>query len=76
METRWSKQKLKETTNYSQPAAQTKWFKSNFGVDVPRDCLGVIMTDDTYSALHQKRCGLIQQSQQGKQRPKPNLRQA
>jgi len=50
---------LKRVTGKTRYSKQAEWFKTTFGVDVPRDGNGaVIMTWQTFEALSAKRAGV------------------
>ena len=74
MDKRWDETVLIKITGKRRATAQQKWFKEKLGVDVPFDAKGVLMNDSTYDALLKQRCGLTQQSQASK--TKPRLRPA
>lgn len=73
---RWSTDQLVEITGKQRQSAQRRWFKLCFGVDVPCDPFGPIMTDSTYEALLQRRCGLTPPAANDPIHDRPQVRQA
>lgn len=69
---RWSPETIKKVTGKRQRAAQRRWFKNHYGIDVPSDAGGPIMTDAAYEALVKKSCGILQTL--GQEVPRPSLR--
>lgn len=65
--------KLHELTGLQQPAAQARWFKANFGVAVPCDRRGPIITDATFEAMVAKSCGIAAPAEAA--RPQVKLRE-
>ena len=50
---------LKRVTGKTRYSKQAEWFKTTFGVDVPRDGNGaIVMTWQTFEALSAKRAGV------------------
>lgn len=68
---RWTPEQIESTTKKRQPAAQKRWFLKHFGIDVPCDLDGPIMTDETFEALVKKTCGIYAESTQ---QIRPSLR--
>ncbi len=68
---RLSPERLAEITGYTRKSSQVKWFSRHFGVDVPCDRLGPIITNAAYEMLVQKRLGLTPTRPQDL--PKPQL---
>lgn len=57
---RLSREKLYETTKRQQPAAQARWFEQHFGIKIPYDQQGPIITQEAFNALVMKQLGLTQ----------------
>ena len=55
---RLSPEKLNEITGLTLPSAQSRWFRENFGVSLPADRRGPIITAQAFEGLVAKRCGL------------------
>jgi Asp/Glu/hydantoin racemase len=55
---RLKQNKLKEITGLSQSSAQARWFKDHFGINVPCDRLGPIITQAVFEKLVERKCGL------------------
>ena len=64
-------EQLQKLTGRKNRSAQARWFKAHFGVDVPCDQSGPIMTEQTYQDLLAKQCGLYSgpQAQPAVRRP-------
>lgn len=56
---RLSPEALEKITGLRRPAFQARWFKTHYGVTLPRDRHGVIITKDSWEGLCAKKCGLI-----------------
>lgn len=69
---RLKQNKLKEITGLSQSSAQARWFKDHFGINVPCDRLGPIITTTTFELLVAKGCGIDVTPKAGAM-PRPEL---
>jgi len=49
---------LREITCLKRASDQVKWFQRNFGIDVPHDKFGPIMTEEAFQKLLEKRLGI------------------
>lgn len=54
--------KLAQITGLSLPSAQARWFSRHFGVSLPADRDGPIITPQAFEALVARRCGLSDQA--------------
>lgn len=52
-------EKLATLTGVVRPASQAKWFRTHFGVTLPVDALGPIITESAFNSLVEQRCGLL-----------------
>ena len=59
MPVRMDQVQLHQLTGRQTRSAQARWFKNHFDVDVPCDQAGPIMTEQTYQALLERKCGLL-----------------
>jgi len=48
---------LHEITGREMPMAQCRWFKRHYGVDMPHDRKGVIITAQAWEEMVAKKCG-------------------
>lgn len=55
---RLSQEQLLEITGLSLPSAQARWFRQQFGVTLPADRRGPIITAQAFEGLVAKQCGL------------------
>lgn len=55
---RLSPEKLHEITGLSLPSAQARWFRQHYGIALPADRRGPIITAQAFEGLVAKRCGL------------------
>ena len=67
-------EQLQKLTGRKNRSAQARWFKTHFGVDVPCDQSGPIMTEQTYQELLAKQCGLYSGPQAQPQVRRPSVR--
>lgn len=65
---------LKKITGCTRPKYQAAWFKQHFGIDVPCDRQGPIMTEVAYEALLAKRLGILPASADGHLKQRPSVR--
>lgn len=68
---------LERVTGYKQYTAQVRWFKRQFGVDVPRRTDGsIVFLWTTFAALDARRAGLTPAEPAARERPElqPALR--
>lgn len=72
---RLTPERLEEITGYTRPRYQAAWFKRYFGVVVPCDRLGPIMTMAAYEALLARTLGIsmVADGNTGRQRPTVKL---
>ncbi|WP_353325908.1 DUF4224 domain-containing protein [Chitiniphilus shinanonensis] len=56
---RLDRERLREITGLQQRGAQVRWFKRHFGVELPCDQAGPILTEQAFEALVNKRCGIF-----------------
>ncbi|WP_293937584.1 DUF4224 domain-containing protein [Iodobacter sp.] len=73
---RINKEELVELTGKHQKGAQVKWFKEHLLVDISCDTKGPIINQDVYSALLQKRYGLLATMPTEVKRPQVQLRKS
>lgn len=52
-------ERLIEITGYEQPKAQARWFARHFGVTLPTDRRGPIITDNAWEEMVKQKAGLI-----------------
>ncbi len=71
---RLSRKELAEITGLIRKSAQASWFVRHFGVALPVDRNGPIITQQAYQDLVKAKCGLLQK--QSATRPKVRLRVA
>ena len=71
---RMSYEKICWVTGLKRKSSQKKWFKNHFGVDVPKDKIGIILSDAAYEKLLEKQLGLLSFSSEAKPKPRINLR--
>lgn len=69
-------EQLQKLTGRKNRSAQARWFKAHFGVDVPCDQAGPIMTEQTYQDLLAKQCGLYSGPQAQPAVRRPTVRNA
>lgn len=50
---------LQTITGRKLPSAQKRWFHTHFGVDLPADRAGPILTEATFDALVAKAAGVL-----------------
>ncbi len=62
-------EKLFEITHLKRKKTQVEWFRQHLGVDVPHDRFGVILSDESYEKLLEKRLGIRPSSSTPEQRP-------
>ena len=55
---RIKREALAQITRRNQPAAQRRWFMDHFGVDLPSDREGPIITQAVFEKLVERKCGL------------------
>lgn len=55
---RLSREEVREITGKERPAAQVRWFLSHYGIELPHDSRGVIITRSSFEGLVAKKCGL------------------
>ncbi len=60
---RLSKEELKQITGKEQSAAQVRWFRQHYGVQLAHDRNGVILTKSAFNGLVEKQCGLMPANQ-------------
>ncbi len=72
---RLTQQELQGITGRERPHAQAKWFRDHYGIDLPRDERGPIMTKDTFDKLVEQRAG-ISAGPASKPRPRVHRRTA
>lgn len=65
---RLNAEKLFEITGLKKPSAQAKWFRDKYGVTIPCDRLGPIITQQAFEKLVERSCGLNMQ-----QRARPEV---
>ncbi len=58
---RLSREELNGITGLKRKSAQAAWFKRHFGVELPIDNNGPIITQQIYQDLIKTKCGLLQQ---------------
>lgn len=73
---RLSQQHLLLITGRQQPAAQCRWFKNHFGVTLPADAAGPILTEAAFNALVAKSAGVLMTAAPNPDRPSVRLRKA
>lgn len=57
---RMTRTELTSVTRLVRPSAQARWFHHHFGITLPVDRYGPIITHDAYSELVRRQCGLSQ----------------
>lgn len=77
---RLSNNDLKEITARTQPKAQANWFKRFYGIELPHDRKGVIITQQAWEALVSAKCGMTAKgapiNYASQERPQVRLRNA
>lgn len=71
---RLTPEKLQEITKVQRPLSQAKWFAKHFGVNLPTDTAGPIITEAAFAGLVAKHCGLTVSEFQANPRPAVKLR--
>lgn len=57
---RLSREELTAITGRTKKSAQSGWFKRHFGVSLPVNHQGPIITEQAYQELIRAKCGLLQ----------------
>ncbi len=60
-------------TGRKRRSAQVAWFLDNFGVEIPCDHIGPIITEQAYEKLLEKRLGILSSPDQKAGRPMVKL---
>lgn len=55
---RMTPEQLEDLTGFTHASAQVRWFRDHFGVSVPADRAGPIVTAQAVEGMVAKRCGL------------------
>lgn len=54
---RLTPEELQNITGRSMPAAQVRWFQRHYGIEMPHDRKGPIITAQAWEALVARKCG-------------------
>lgn len=73
---RLSSERLLAITGRKQRAAQCRWFLQHYGVKIPSDQEGPIITEDAFNDLVKKSCGVLNTNTSSINRPNVKLRKA